>query len=391
MFIRAQCLLIISLLGVLIALVSSAGCGGSSATSPPASGWRGLERSASYPLVGVRSPSLVLEDLTGDGRADIVLLHGEAGTASLLRGKGDGTFHAPTTREAVGDPLRSAIADLNEDGKPDLIVLGYRTNGIRVFLGQGDGALDAGTFYPLTGHGRQLAVGDMNADGHVDVLAVSDGSGKPIELNIFSGKGDGTLGTPWSHQTPYVTSKGMVTADVNRDGRTDILVGSGGEQASVLVFLGRGDGTCDTPTVVPILPSPPGSSDGTEQILCTDISGDSKPDLIVRHNLHDQKVTVRLGKGDGTFGEAQSYAITTPYALAVGDLNQDGKPDILSSTEGALVYLLNQGEGIFAAPVQIPIGDTPFAVAIRDLDGDTWPEVVTANQSGTVQILRNRR
>ncbi len=109
-------------------------------------------------------------------------------------------------------------------------------------------------------------------------------------------------------------------------------------------------------------------------------------------------VSVLLNRGGGTgkFKPQVAYpAGNAPGGIAIGDIDGDGKPDIVVADgislggQGTLSVLLNSGKGTFAAPVQMPAGVTPRAVVIGDLNNDGWNDCVVANQGGTLNVRLN--
>ena len=124
-----------------------------------------------------------------------------------------------------------------------------------------------------------------------------------------------------------------------------------------------------------------------------DLNGDSRPDLVVT-NLNSSTVTVRLGAATfpGFRSSTATYSTHTgPDAVAVGDLNGDGRPDlaVANATTADVSVLLGTGAGSFAPPINYPAHTDPEAIAIGDLNGDGRPDVVTANQgSNDVSVLR---
>ena len=181
------------------------------------------------------------------------------------------------------------------------------------------------------------------------------------------------------------------------DGSPDIVVtnlcpSSGNCDRSVVgVLLGNGDGTFQEPRTY--------DSGGyqAQALAMSDVSGDGKPDLIVTHwcpacDVNDDAVvSVLLGKGDGTFEAAQNYdSGGWARSVAVGDMNRDGKPDLLVANDsatgclsgGAVGVLLGNGDGTFQTVRTYCSGRGfhAFAVSLGDVNGDGRLDVVAANQ-----------
>jgi hypothetical protein len=142
--------------------------------------------------------------------------------------------------------------------------------------------------------------------------------------------------------------------------------------------------------VVPSFLPPVNYPTGTNPlaVVTADLNGDGRLDLITA-NAGDNTISVRLGNGDGTFGAAQTYAVGTgPDSVAVGDFNGDGKLDIVTANEGnnTVSVLLGNGDGAFGAAQSYAVGSQPASVAVGDFDGKL--DVVTANQGdNTVSLL----
>lgn len=111
-----------------------------------------------------------------------------------------------------------------------------------------------------------------------------------------------------------------------------------------------------------------------------DLNADGKPDLAVAN--FSTRVSVLLNNGDGTFAPEVIYAASGAIQdVALGDLNGDGKPELVVNdlSDSTLKVLVNNGDGTFAAPLGYPAGPTPFAVVLGDLDGDGVLDAATAN------------
>jgi len=285
-------------------------------------------------------------------------------------------FASPVRYSSGGNgPNSLAIADLNGDGKLDVVVSNWCANNtvpcpgssVGVMLGNGDGTFKPGVPYASGGvYALFVAVGDLNGDGRPDIVVANCGNalnnhciGAGGNVGILFGNGDGTF-------QPVVTIQlggggyGAIAvgiADINLDGKLDIVVGgdcaSGGCGG---VLLGNGNGTFQ-----PEIPFVTGGLI-VFGMAVGDVNGDGKPDVVVGHQCADSScktsnVGVLLGKGDGTFQTSVLYNSGGIYPdwVSIADLNGDNKPDIEvanSSTsttinQGDVGILLGNGDGTF--------------------------------------------
>jgi len=207
------------------------------------------------------------------------------GSVGVLLGNGDGTFRPAVTYSSTGlQALSVAVADVNGDGKPDLIVANRYAcantcpdGTVVVRIGNGDGTFQSAVAYDSGGGGTwSVAVKDVNGDGKLDVVVANNDSNS---VAVLLGRGDGTFEPPVSYSSGGTQPFSVAVADVNGDGKPDLLVancaGSGCASGSVGVLLGKGDGTFE--------PAVSYSSGGTQavSVAVADVNGDGKPDLLV--------------------------------------------------------------------------------------------------------------
>jgi hypothetical protein len=238
--------------------------------------------------------------------------------------------------------------------------------------------------FPTELRAYSMAVGDLNGDRKPDVAVASAG------VAVLFGNGKGGFGKP-RLIGPGTPSSAVAIGDFNGDGNPDLAVthpgvvpvqGPGG----VSVLLGNGKGEFGKPQLF-AAGTPAGG------IAIGDLNGDGKPDLVFTHGSafgKPEAVSVLLGNGDGTFGPASEYlAGFEPGSVVIGDLNGDAFPDlVVDSPEpsgGALMVLLGNGDGSFG-PAKNYGGAN--SVAIGDLNGDGKPDLATANfSSNAVSVL----
>ena len=284
---------------------------------------------------GVGPYRLAIGDLNGDGKPDVAVANYGSGTVSVLMGRGDGSFEPKVDYGVDGGPWEAAIGDLNGDGKPDIAVANSDTDTVSVLLNRGDGAFEPKVDYPTGSAPISVAVADLNADGKPD-LATTNAFGNTV--SVLLGKGDGTFEGKLDYQTgggPY----DLAIGDVNGDGKPDLATANydldGGRTASVL--LNRGNGSFGPKVDY-------GTASAPLAVALTDLNGDGWLDLVLAAG-DDEKITVRLNGGDGTFRARWDYFVGAPTALAAGDLNRDGRPDLVTTNDlvpyGSVIVLVN--------------------------------------------------
>jgi hypothetical protein len=330
--------------------------------------------------------SVAVGDFNGDGKQDLAVANYGSNNVSVLLGKGDGTFQTALSVLSLPDgsfPLSVAVGDFNGDGKPDLAVATYYSAAVSVLLGKGDGSFGAAPSYAAGSNPNSVAVGDFNGDGKLDLAVANAGSNN---VSVLLGQGDGTF-LP-AQSVPAGASPGSVAVgDFNGDGIPDLAVANIGSN-NVSLLLGKGDGT-----FLPAVNYPAG--DNPRSVAVGDFNGDGIPDLAVA-NFGSGTVSVLLGQGDGTFLPAQSYpAGVHPSAVAVGDFNGDGNQDLAVANQGtypsyndsSVAILLGKGDGTFLPAQSYAAGVTPQSVAVGDFNGDGKPDLAVANEYSNVSVL----
>jgi len=363
------------------------------AAALPAAGNPVFLPAVTYAIRGCCSSSVAVADVNGDGKPDLIAVSGVGGPngdglVDVLLGNGDGTFKSASTFDSGGGfPTSVVVADMNHDGKPDLVVANCGTSiggsfcpsgsrgVVSIFLGKGDGTFQGPTTYDSGNFAAfQVAVADVNLDGRLDVLVANECADAPVcssggGVAVLLGNGDGTLqpaSAPWGQG-----DLAMAIADVNADGRPDLLVLTGGSanRESVMdVMLGNGDGSFQPPLsyLVPGVLSAFG-------LAVADINQDGKLDVVAvgdNGNVQD-KVGVLLGNGDGSFTQGASYSTGGSHAssVVVADVNGDGNLDLLVgncalgnnlcvSADGLVGVLTGTGHGAFRNVANYDAGAT---------------------------------
>ncbi len=302
-----------------------------------------------------------------------------------------------------------AVADVNGDGKPDLVVANWCAsssdcNGnnwgfdgsVAVLLGNGDGTFQPAVAYASGGATPvSVAAADVNGDGKPDIIVANTCASGILcpgggSVGVLLGNGDGTFQPALTYDSGGTIAESVAVADFNGDGKPDLAVAN---------WYGTDGSCCWSPALGVLL----GNGDGTFQpavsyswggqtsVAAVDVNGDHRPDLVVANALG--YVEILLGNGDGTFQRPVTYSTggSYPDSVATADLNGDGKLDLVVANGDLdnIVVLLGNGDGTFKPAVAYGSGGSqPWSVALADVNGDGKPDILAANAySSTVGVL----
>jgi hypothetical protein len=322
-------------------------------------------------------------DIDGDGDRDVVLaLSGvQDRSVQLLLGDGHGNF---TLGDRLAAPYSTSIvlADIDHSGTIDIAASSAHTSsGVTILLGTGGGdfaeaaALASGTSYDA------VAVGDIEGDGQLDVVAVGE------ELAVFRGRGDGTFDTP--RTSPLVANYGrqVVVGDLDGDGLVDVA--TAGDAPDQIVFIetwtSTHDGSLVKRTAWPVPWAeysdwpPPSYFEGRfpAPLALGYLDEDTTLDIAVAVHGNDV-LGLMSGTGTGHVQGFTEYATSgEPTALAVADVNGDGRADvIITGDQRQIDVVLAAPGGTYRAPrgmwwpINDPAYERPYKFGIGDLDGD---------------------
>jgi hypothetical protein len=273
--------------------------------------------------------TVAIGDLDGDGRGDVVIGNSGAAVGVFYQNVAGGLD--PVVPHPTVDSKCIRVADLDHDGRLDIVGAGWGTNTATVFLQQAGGALAAPVVYaaPHSGY-DDLEAGDLDHDGRADVAVMSGQLYATPNVSVLYQQADGTLGGLTSRFVGVnQLSQGIGVGDVSGDGRNDLVVSYGGNQpgSRIAVFAQAGDGT------LPATPTTVASYDIPEPVEVADVSGDRRGDVLVAHGGWVQLGVYVQGPG-GVLGPETLDPIPyashyNPHGLAVGDIDNDGLPDVV--------------------------------------------------------------
>ena len=313
--------------------------------------------------------SFTAVDLNGDGRLDLVTTNSGTGYISIFFGNGDGTFQAGQSYMAGTIVVNLGVADFNGDGNLDVVVA--NSSEVSLLLGSGKGVFHTPKTYPAGTSPTSVAFGDFNADGVTDLLTTSLGN-----FDVLLGNADGTYQAPVLYNSRGLNAVAAVMADFTGDGVQDLAIAHASQQ-TMSIFGGNGEGTF---TYL----GDPDPHFFQNAVVAGDMNGDGKMDLVI---TDQDGVGVLLANGAGSFQSTLQYASSSNTALVVGDFNRDGKLDVASTGSGIDVFFGN-GNGTLQSPLHYGGTTVSYGIATGDFNKDGILDLAISNSgSGSVSVF----
>jgi hypothetical protein len=322
-----------------------------------------LQPRVKYSL-GSRPESIDIGDVNGDGRADVVVGNFNGASVGVLLQTAGGTLD-PMVAYPTVNSLSIKIGDFNSDGRMDVVGInwGGSGDGVDVFLQTAAGTLAPPvTYHAVHGGYDEVDVGDVNGDGRTDIVIMSGQGYAEPNLQILLQRPDGTMGAPTPYRVPLDSTgyaqltHGVGIGDINGDALQDVVVSYGtSSDAMIGRFLQNAQGTLN-----PVLSST--TWNGTaEPVVLADVDGDGRKDVITVHS--GAKVGVYRQTSGGGIATEEEYLVPfisghrQPQGLAAGDINGDGLTDLaIANAFGGLVTLLHVDDVLPTVSLTAPSG-----------------------------------
>jgi hypothetical protein len=254
----------------------------------------------------------------------------------------------------------------------------------------------------LTGGGPAgVALVDLNHDGRLD-LVVSNASAANLALLANTTANDATepsFATPVKRDV-FNVPESIAVGDLDHDGRPDLLVGSASVSNTKIAALANRSADGGVPSFAALAPL--AALDVPASVAIADLNGDGKPDAISANRGSDNVSVFVNATADGAdalaFPDRDDFAVgDAPATVAVGDLNGDGKPELVlgSAGEDVLVLLRNTTNTAhvldFAARQDVPLAAGVRRVVVGDVNGDGKPDLIAASiLDDTIAVLLNQ-
>ncbi|WP_283134605.1 FG-GAP repeat domain-containing protein [Rhizohabitans arisaemae] len=376
------------------------------AVAPEATARSGSSRAATAP---------VANDVTGDGRADLVaqLSSPDAGALRVYAGNGsttsnpwESTFTTTPPQWEFADTL--LVADVTGDNRADVVVRDPSVSNGTLYIYPNDGSGSANPWPSRFSAGAgwnivdRILVGDVTGDGKPDLLARNPSEGDGT-LYVYPNNGSVTS-NPWT-QSPIWSGNGwnlaqmMMLDDVTGDGKPEIVARD--RVGALLVYPHNGSTTSNFWTS--IVYGSTGGWSGTDRLTMDDVTGDGRPDVIARDTSGALWIHPWQSATAGSmWSPTTRFAAGTGFAYALdvvtGDVNGDGKPDLIAHVaRSGDLWLLPNTKAATGNPWPNRVGagtDWGFAsqVLLADINGDRLQDLLAVDKrsaNGTLWIYLN--
>jgi hypothetical protein len=287
---------------------------------------------------GASAYSVVIADFNGDGRNDIAVGKNSAGIRVFTQDSNGGFTNI--TDYATSDANFICTGDFNNDGLADLAGIGFSDSKVALFL-QTNGALVLATNYDASYSGRNdIEAGDVNNDGLTDIVVMNGQTFATPNVSVLLQTSNGFSAPVIYDLGGNELTAGVGVGDINGDDRNDIVVSYGGNRpaSKIGIFQLTSTGTITNRF---------DSYDNPEPIVVADMDLDGRADIVTLHGGY-QTLGVYFQNTNGTLGAEQlfqpiPYATSySPHGLAIGDINSDGMPDaVIADYNHGLIVLTN--------------------------------------------------
>jgi FG-GAP-like repeat/IPT/TIG domain/FG-GAP repeat len=352
---------------------------------------------------GTGPQSICSIDLDGDGKPDLIIADGDSNIVSVYRNTstpGSISFveQASYFLGVNVYPIGVTAGDLDGDGKPEIVVSNYYTSNLSVFLNTstpGSISMAPAVNYPTGSYTLSAVIADLNGDGKPEIIVAS--SGDDVLSTYTNNSTIGNLNflpkVDWSVPSGSYPFR-VAVSDLDGDGKLDIAAANATTNlVSVFRNISTTGGAVSFAAHVDFA-----TGNYPQGLAIGDLDGDGKPDLAVVNNSDNTVSLLRNTGSSGTISFATHIDVQSgvgAYDLVIADLDGDGKADlaVVDEYNSVSVHRNTSTPGTISVTVNTDYatGNSPFSITTADYDGDGKPDLATANNTAaSLSVLRNK-
>jgi hypothetical protein len=315
-------------------------------------------------------------DLDGDGRRELIITSRFANELQVVGYEDASTDIEELNLVPTGfQPVALASGDFNRDQLPDVVVAADFDDRVRLHLGDGSQNLGGSSSWMVGDTPLDVAVGDLNGDGADDVVTANLNSS---DVSILLS--DGAAGfLPAVSLPTFDRTFTVALGDLDQDGDLDLAIGSFDES---FVNLLHNDGAAQ----FTLAGSIPTFASGIRDLEIADLNGDGFPDVVALGG--SRRCFVSLNDGQGSLLPAANYLLPEVVShMSIGDADGDGDLDLAIAAEERPSLLLNRGDGTFVEPTSYAAGLRSHDIRLVDLEGDGAVELFLTTRTYDASFL----
>lgn len=307
----------------------------------------------------------------------------------------DSAYFSPyNSKLNISGGVQSLFADIDGDGKPDMVELSPTSLSVCLNTStQGNIQFAAKQDFVAGSSPKKFAISDIDGDGRLDIVTINGVNNIYVLINNSI---PGSVSFTKTEISGVSVPNAISIADIDNDGRPDLIVANT-TVSTISVFRNTSSGG-----IVSFADRVDLSSTlGPQSIVTGDIDGDGLIDVVFASNFTSSVTVVRNLSTAGTISFSPGSTFRTdvnivPTSVAIGDLDNDGKPDLVAGASDASVIAVFKNQSTagtisFSFPTDYSVlSHDSYTIAIGDLDGDSKPDIAVSSRNySTLSIFKN--